>query len=254
MTAPPSEPREEDVRALLEELSRAVPRDGGGAGEAGDARVQPEGDDERADDSDDSDDSEGGSMGREADQVIAQFRDELDLEASRRVSHGDDACGTEQAETPPPTIAHDDASDGGGGLVLPSVPCSLPDDAPASAPKPSTLDDLTTRMAALGTPSSSRADLPLPSVPTSKPGAGGPRRRLETTTRYTDDDVDSWCTACLEDATLRCLGCDDDAYCARCWHDMHVGPAACFDERSHRAVHFSRRQKREGRRVALGAA
>ncbi|KAH8718890.1 Abscission/NoCut checkpoint regulator [Beauveria bassiana] len=64
-----------------------------------------------------------------------------------------------------------------------------------------------------------------------------------------------WCTVCLADATLRCLGCDDDVYCARCWHEMHVGPAAAFDDRSHRAVQFTRdRKKKEApKKVALGA-
>ncbi|PNY25640.1 Abscission/NoCut checkpoint regulator [Tolypocladium capitatum] len=116
-------------------------------------------------------------------------------------------------------------------------------------------------MAALRAPTaaSSRSVLPssrsvLPSVPTSKP-AGEPVRRLASKTAYADDDVDSWCTVCLEDAALRCLGCDDDPYCARCWREMHVGPAAGFDERGHRAVRFTRSGKKEDApRVALGAS
>ncbi|PHH92311.1 hypothetical protein CDD83_7900 [Cordyceps sp. RAO-2017] len=79
---------------------------------------------------------------------------------------------------------------------------------------------------------------------------------MTSRTRYTDADVDSWCTVCLDDAALRCLGCDDDPYCARCWREMHRGPAAAFDDRSHRCVQFARRPRGEedASRIALGAS
>ena len=93
-------------------------------------------------------------------------------------------------------------------------------------------------------------------MPTSRP-AKAPKR-LESRTKYTDDDVDSWCTVCLADATLLCLGCGDpdegkegDPYCTRCWREMHVGPAAAFDDRTHRAVQLRRSRKKD--KVALAA-
>ncbi|KND87328.1 Abscission/NoCut checkpoint regulator [Tolypocladium ophioglossoides CBS 100239] len=228
---PPGEPRDEDVRALLEQLSQSVPKDH----ETGDHEGH-------------SDDSDGEKMNREVDHVLARFRDEAEVDAALGQGNPpreDEEEGEEEQEQErQPT---DEPSDD-----IPSLPPNL-DDLPSISPShpPSTaLDDLTARMAALRAPAS---DV-LPSVPTSKP-AGKPVKRLTSTTAYADDDVDSWCTVCLEDATLRCLGCDDDPYCARCWREMHVGPAAGFDERSHRAVQFTRSRKKEGKpRVALGAS
>ncbi|EHK39765.1 hypothetical protein TRIATDRAFT_303055 [Trichoderma atroviride IMI 206040] len=114
------------------------------------------------------------------------------------------------------------------------------------------MDDITARMAALRAPTDD--SFSLPSVPSSKPSAGDkPVKRLTSKTDYTDDDIDTWCTVCLNDATLRCLGCDDDPYCTRCWREMHIGPAAAFDDRSHKAVQFTRARKKDQQRVALGA-
>lgn len=57
---------------------------------------------------------------------------------------------------------------------------------------------------------------------------------------YTDADQKSWCIVCLDDATVRCIGCDDDVYCASCWRDMHIGPSAGYEERGHQRVKFVR--------------
>ena len=230
--AAPREPRDEDIKALLEQLSQSVPKD-----------------DEPRVEEGHSDDSDGEQMNREVDDVVARFRDEAEVDAALghdKPPQDDDEQGKDQEDQPT-----DEPSD-----IIPTLPSnldSLPStSASGSHPSSTSLDDLTARMAALRAPTTS--DDMLPSVPTSQP-AGKPVKRLTSTTAYTDDDVDSWCTVCLEDATLRCLGCDDDPYCARCWRDMHVGPAAGFDERSHRAVHFTRsRKKEDGRRVVLGAS
>ncbi|KAG5933674.1 hypothetical protein E4U53_000916 [Claviceps sorghi] len=130
-------------------------------------------------------------------------------------------------------------------------PCPLAEEtielpsAPGTATPPSTsLADLTARMAALRHAS---PDM-LPSAPTSRPSR--PVKRLTSQTAYTDDDMDSWCTVCLEDATLRCTGCDGDVYCTRCWREMHSGPAA-FADTSHRAVQFARGGTED--KMALGA-
>ncbi|PFH57032.1 hypothetical protein XA68_15604 [Ophiocordyceps unilateralis] len=128
---------------------------------------------------------------------------------------------------------------------------SLPPDLAPLPPAPRPGDDMATRLAALRR---DHPDTSLPSVPSTQPSfsSAGPRR-LTSRYGYTDDDVDSWCTVCLEDATLRCLGCDDDPYCSRCWNEMHRGPAAAFDDRSHKAVQFTGRTEHEGKNVALGA-
>lgn len=171
---------------------------------------------------DDSDDSDGEHMTRDVEQAMARFRDEAELEESLGNKPNTD------------------------DLTLPKVPFNLSDlpSAPATD-----IDDITARLAALRPPSD---PLALPEVPTSKP-AGKPINRLASRTNYTDDDVDSWCTVCLEDATLRCLGCDDDVYCTRCWREMHIGPSAGFDESGHKAVQFTKNKKEEKRKVAVGA-
>ncbi|KAK5992462.1 hypothetical protein PT974_05867 [Cladobotryum mycophilum] len=237
---PAEEPSDEKVKALLEEISRSIPRDD----EPGEE--QPE-DDKKAKDSDDSD---GEHMQDEVDEVIAKFRDEMELEAAlgkdeEEQSENDEPHNQNAEDTPP-----------NPDLALPSLPSNL-DDLP-SAPVPratsADIDDITARMAALrspGTTTTQDGSLDLPSVPSSRP-SGKPVNRLSSKTNYTDDDMDGWCTVCLEDATLQCLGCDDDVYCTRCWKEMHIGPSAGFDERSHKAVHFTKAKKKE-KKVALGA-
>ncbi len=242
------EPSDKQVKALLEQLSKEVPQEDVSSRDT-------KGNDQESD----SDDSDGEKMNRKADDVIERFRDEAELEASRQKDADDDS------DNQSPVDDDGDNDDDSGtkasaDLDMPSVPSNLDDlPSPAStAPKPKTVDDIAARMAALRAPSNDEDgdggdSLDLPSVPTSRP-AGKPVKRLTSRTNYTDDDVDSWCTVCLEDATLRCLGCDDDVYCTRCWKEMHVGPAAAFDDRTHRAVHFTRNKKKEKPdKVALGA-
>lgn len=222
-----AEPDEAKVKALLEELSRSVPPDD----------LSPRRDDGKNKDSDDSD---GEEMTREVDEVIARFKDEAEVDAAIKKEDSDQqSSGDEDVPT--------------ADVTIPSVPTDLQDlpSAPSARASSADLDDITARMAALRAPSNEADSFGLPSVPTSKP-SGKPINRLTSKTNYTDEDMDSWCTVCLEDATLRCLGCDDDVYCTRCWREMHIGPSAGFDERSHKAVQFTRNKKEE-KKVALGA-
>ncbi|KAM3437004.1 hypothetical protein NHJ13734_004851 [Beauveria thailandica] len=240
------EPSDEQVRALLEKLADDIPRD------LSDAQPTPDHELEESD----SDGSDSEAMRRQVADVVERYQDEAEMEETQRNRQ---ASEDDDFQDP-----HDEATH---NADLPSVPSDLQDIPSSSARsenKPG-LDDITARLAALRAPSHNTDgggdddddgsdSLSLPSVPTSRPSVQ-PVSRLQTRTGYTDDDVDSWCTVCLEDATLRCLGCDDDVYCARCWHEMHVGPAAAFDDRSHRAVQFTRdRKKKEApKKVALGA-
>ena len=239
-------PSDEQVKALLEELSRSVPQN--------EASPAKEPHDERDDRSDDSD---GDGMRRDVDDVMAKFKDEAELDEAREKEPADTYEGDEeddeeeqsqQGETTFPDT----------NLTLPSVPTETSQDQPSSSStQPTSMASITARLSALRTISSSSdpdpdASLSLPSVPSSHPRAGEKAvKRLTSRTAYTDDDVDGWCTVCLEDAALRCLGCDDDPYCVRCWREMHVGRAAAFDDRSHKAVYFHRDKKEK--KVALGA-
>ncbi|UKZ75282.1 hypothetical protein TrVFT333_002958 [Trichoderma virens FT-333] len=231
---PVQEPSDEQVKALLEELSLSVPKD--------DAD-----EDENENKAGDSDDSDGEQMQKKVNDILAQFKDEAELEAA--LGNPDDEADSAKQD-------QDEDQDGDADLALPSLPSNLDDLSTFSSHRSGAtadMDDITARMAALKAPAAEDA-FSLPSVPSSKPSAGDkPIKRLTSKTDYTDDDIDSWCTVCLNDATLRCLGCDDDPYCTRCWREMHIGPAAAFDDRSHKAVQFTRAKKKDKQRVALGA-
>jgi hypothetical protein len=73
--------------------------------------------------------------------------------------------------------------------------------------------------------------LGLPAVPTFKP-ADKPIKGVMK--KYTDEEVNSWCIICQDDATVKCLGCDGDLYCAGCWKEGHMGPDVGFEERRHK--------------------
>ncbi|KAK0762351.1 hypothetical protein N5P37_005163 [Trichoderma harzianum] len=232
---PVEEPSDEQVKALLENLSLSVPKDDAGG-------------DETENKGNDSDDSDGEHMQSKVKDIIAQFKDEIELEAALG-NHDDEADSEKQDQD-----EDGDGNDGGDAdLALPSLPSNLAD-LPNFAPqRPANMNDITARMAALKAPSTEDS-FSLPSVPSSKPSAGDkPVKRLTSKTDYTDDDIDGWCTVCLNDATLRCIGCDGDPYCTRCWREMHIGPAAAFDDRSHKAVQFTKAKKKDKQRVALGA-
>ena len=213
------EPDDAQVRALLEQLADAIPKN-------------QQRDDDR--EKEDEDNSDGEHMQKEVDDVIARFRDEIELEKNN----------PSPKSSPEPPDNQDDDEGPLPDLSLPDVP-----DGPADSRGPSDMDDITARLSALRAPSE---EMSLPDVPINKP-AKGPKR-LESRTNYTDDDVESWCTVCLADATLLCLGCEEkgEPYCVRCWHEMHVGPAAAFDDRSHKAVQFGKKDRKE-KKVAVGA-
>ncbi|KAH7156645.1 hypothetical protein EDB81DRAFT_757088 [Dactylonectria macrodidyma] len=242
-----ADPDDERVKALLEELAQAIPKDT----EEGGKDSGKDGKDSKDKDVD-SDDSDDEGMKRDVDDVLARFRDELELEAALAKDDPPEGDDNDNAKDEASSVLPSTES----GFSLPDLPPTLEDLPSARTDRAAStdLDDLTARMAALRAPTTgSDSVLDLPDVPTDAPSKSV--KRLTSRTNYTDDDVDSWCTVCLEDATLRCLGCDDDVYCTRCWREMHVGPAAAFDDRSHRAVQFTRDKKKpeDKRKVALGA-
>lgn len=162
-----------------------------------------------------------------------------------------------------PSQGAGNADDGEAGLSLPTVPTDLVDPAPTSgATVPSSGADpfsasIEARLAALkgaSAPIIHTDSLGLPSAPTFRPEDNRPAARLGRAgtgggrAGYTDADQKTWCIVCLEDGTIRCLGCADDGsgqgdvYCARCWKEMHVGPAAGYDERGHAWERFDPRR------------
>lgn len=211
---------------------------------------------------DDGDDSGGEEMKRDVEGIVSEA-----LEGVK----GGEADETDQAKTDPggdpgagTEAPCDPGGDGDPALSLPSVPTDLP--SPTTSPPqdvPNTgdfEDDMARRMAALknfkpaAQPASDSLDLP--SVPTFHPSDRKPKPAEGAKTSagrvgFTDDDMETWCTVCLEDGTLICPGCDDDVYCQRCWYEMHRGPAAGYDETLHEAKQFNKDQKKK--KVAVGA-
>ncbi|KIH89480.1 hypothetical protein SPBR_07190 [Sporothrix brasiliensis 5110] len=235
----------------------------------------------------DSDDSDGEDMEREVRRVLEQNQDEADL-ARQRGEGGNEQADEDEDEdivTGPrkrdpnqednilprdKPKATDDVKD--NFLGLPTVPTKLVDPPPSPPSLPSAPtqnlpnrgdddDDISARLAALrglqgkATGLGQTDAVGMPSAPTFHPGEeeGGVLKRGHYghgRRNYTDVDQKAWCVVCLEDATVRCLGCADNqegpeedqnnAYCAGCWRDMHVGPAAGFDERGHKRVPLMR--------------
>ncbi|KAI1392733.1 uncharacterized protein F4822DRAFT_392007 [Hypoxylon trugodes] len=219
-----------------------------------------DGDEDKSDD-----DSDGEQMTREADDILAQAMDEVDLEKANEPPPS-------QSEPGPTSPSHDVKPPTQGDQIdnpkpaqeigetdpfnLPAVPSDLQDQPGVPDSSQDDKDDadfaasITSRMAALrvnvsttrtlpSAPTSAVDDFGLPAAPTFAP-ADRPAPGLIKRYGFTDEDQKTWCVVCLEDGTIRCLDCDDDVYCARCWREMHVGPSAGYDERGHRWEKFVR--------------
>ena len=208
---------------------------------------------------DDGDDSGGEEMRRDVDEIVSEAvagveSGGLDETAPVKTEPG----GEREAETEAP---RDTGDEGDPALSLPSVPTDLPSPTtspPENVPSAGSFDDdMARRMEALknfkpAQPSSDALDLP--SVPTFHPKDRASAERAAKPggrVGFTDDDMETWCTVCLEDGALICPGCDDDVYCSRCWYEMHRGPMAGYEETTHEAKQFNRDQKRK--KVAIGA-
>lgn len=137
------------------------------------------------------------------------------------------------------SVDHDRSDDGDDGddgnvadvIALPSAPIDLPS---SLATEPTSL---------------------LPDTPKSlqkRSSKPAPRSNLPT---YTDEDIETWCIICNDDATVRCLGCDGDLYCQSCWDEGHRGEDAGFDEKTHKAVAFVKgggvKKQKAKRKVAV---
>jgi hypothetical protein len=204
-------------------------------------------------DDEDDDDSDGEAMTARVNEVLSRALDEAELDRSLNPQEADrDVARDTAASTKPGPPSQPDSSP----FSLPTVPSQLVDPVPAPRAQPTDFESsIAARMAALkgvsyGTDSASDT-FGLPQAPSFDPDSKpAPSNFLATGTTvtgrggggYTDEDQKTWCVVCLEDATIRCVGCDGDVYCGRCWRDMHVGPRAGYDERGHRWVRFERGQ------------
>ncbi|KAL2023631.1 hypothetical protein VTK56DRAFT_1788 [Thermocarpiscus australiensis] len=216
--------------------------------------------------SEDDDDSDGEQMTHAVERVLSQMRDEISLLQpppaadweDHRDNHEQPGSGEaefENSQAPKgdlDPVSCDLRTDDDAPLSLPAVPSQLVDPVPDATneghDRRCSVDfetEIAARLASLrGLGSGGSVDAwGLPSAPTFRPQDRPPNtvsQGLLRSAKYTDEDQKTWCVVCLEDATIRCVGCDNDVYCARCWREMHVGPSAGYDERGHKWVKFER--------------
>lgn len=218
-----------EAKALIDEAREILPGPGGhmddAAGPATEtAVVRSEGDDEA-----------------EADEYIARLLAELDAQGQEPVGDAE----LDHDPSPSPARSISDAA-GDSVIDLPSTPSTLATLTVSSHDRQSASvdDDLANRFSSLGR-SRAKDPLGLPQAPSFSP-TKKPTRVMTTQNTLSssnsriaaDDDVESWCCICNEDASVRCLGCEGDLYCASCWSEGHGTGAG--QERGHRAIEYRR--------------
>ncbi|PVH83424.1 hypothetical protein DL98DRAFT_513307 [Cadophora sp. DSE1049] len=246
-TLNPDDPK--DIQKLLVEARGALPRDEEAKAESKDVEQRDESDGQARKpdpqylfrDLDMSafalDDGEGEEKGkgtgrvdleqesREAQDIVARMLDEVNLERANE---------SKKEEKPStPERSKDDAEEENGSLSLPSAPSALPEPVETSKKSLDFESDIAARMAALSGLSTN--SLGLPSAPTFKPIDKPVKGVMK---KFTDEEVDSWCIICQDDATVKCMGCDGDLYCANCWKEGHMGPDVGYEEKMHKWVKY----------------
>ena len=178
----------------------------------------------------------------EADDVIARVMAELEIskkyDPPSPAPEDDSSSNDGNQKTAHKGDATDEKED--NALTLPSAPTDLPED---DFERTQAIEDaFTARLAALSAPSPSQTDsLGLPSAPSFSPRKKPPiNSNLQ---KRIDDEIDTWCIICQDDAMLKCLGCDGDLYCQLCWTEGHRGESAGFEERRHKVVLYAKKKQ-----------
>ncbi|PVH98575.1 hypothetical protein DM02DRAFT_615699 [Periconia macrospinosa] len=169
---------------------------------------------------DDSDSDGNGGVESNTKQTPAQSKSDPEKEEEANPKNGDEAKEKDD-------------------LALPSAPSSVPQ---TSEQNQALEDALAARFAALSSSSPSQPQtnsLGLPSAPSFHPAQKPPKVQA----KLDEDETETWCCICADDAELRCLGCDGDLFCQPCWMEGHRGEAAHIEERMHKAVLYSKKKK-----------
>lgn len=178
-------------------------------------------------------------LDEEADELLAQILHQVKHEPA-----GQEETGARDAESDTVASAETQSSH----FDLPAVPSRLPESVAPGIQHDDDDDDdaLTSRLAGLS----------LPSVPTSIKSVNPTKPSAKPGAQFPDEEIDTWCIICSDDATLQCIGCDGDLYCMNCWVEGHRGEDAGMEERTHKAVQYVKgggKKKHANRRVMMGA-
>ena len=218
------------------------------------------------------------SVDDEADEVLQRILDEIEYEPPDQAHV--DTQATEDNPPPYSAVSPDTPTDQKHAsqtqppikdidFDLPSTPSKDPSPADPSnlltlnpsSSSSSTDASLAARFASLSTAATTaiaRSSFTLPSAPTDLPSTSArTTSNLKTdTTAYADAQIETWCSICTDNATLRCTGCDGDLYCTNCWMEGHRGDGVGREERGHKAVLFGKdkKKKEERRKVGVGAS
>lgn len=219
--------------------------------DVGSGSVGPKRDDE---DGDSDEDGHGGNKKQteeeEADDVIARIMAELEISKKHHPPSPPLEADHDSKPSTPRQSTEDSADN--TSLSLPSAPTTLKE---LDKPKDSfdttqALEDaFAARLTALAGPQTD--SLGLPSAPSFAPSAKPPKVQSSLQKKL-DEEIDTWCIICQDDATLKCLGCEGDLYCRNCWMEGHRGESAGFEERRHRAVEFVKGGDKKKKLAAAG--
>jgi hypothetical protein len=133
----------------------------------------------------------------EAERYVARVLEELDIEKK----YGKDITADGESQK-----TYGDEPENAAAFEFPSLPTSDP-----KQPQSTGNDAAVVSLQSL-----------LPSAPTFAPSSLKKETGLPT---YTDAEIETWCTICNDDATVRCLGCDGDLYCRGCWKEGGFSPS-----------------------------
>lgn len=171
----------------------------------------------------DSDENGGETDDEQADEILQNIIDELEVEPEPETSRAEPGI---TSPAPSPVHSSEDKQDSKAQQI--DLPTTTPS---SSSPVP---------------PSKPTSELPsiqnLPDAPTFVPEQtedhdvssfykGSSWRNNDTTTH--------WCCICSDDATRKCFGCEGDSlYCLRCWNEAHL-EEGFEEEREHQWVRWT---------------